>query len=221
MNRLFLSRGGLLASVTGVHLAALWALLAVFNNQPVEPPIAYPMVMAEMLPAPPQPRPQPVQQPAPPVKREPLKQPKPAPRPTVKPAPAPLPTPNTTPSEHAISAPPAPPQPAPAPSAPAEPAPAAPAPVSAPRFDAAYLNNPPPAYPSLSRRLGEEGRVLLRVHVTPEGGADDVRVHASSGSSLLDEAAAAAVRKWRFVPARQGGNPVAAWVQVPIAFKLN
>jgi protein TonB len=48
-----------------------------------------------------------------------------------------------------------------------------------------------------------------------------VRLHTSSGSSLLDDAAIAAVNKWRFVPARQGGNPVAAWVQVPVAFKLN
>jgi protein TonB len=41
--------------------------------------------------------------------------------------------------------------------------------VLPPRFDAAYLNNPKPSYPPLARRLGEEGRVTLRVHVTPDG----------------------------------------------------
>ena len=47
---------------------------------------------------------------------------------------------------------------------------AAPAAVTQPRFDADYLNNPKPAYPSMSKRLGEEGQVLLRVLVGQDGG---------------------------------------------------
>lgn len=92
---------------------------------------------------------------------------------------------------------------------------------SPPRFGAAYLNNPAPKYPPLAKRLGEEGKVLLRVLVSPDGLAKEVRVHASSGSSLLDESAIKAVRRWRFVPAKQGDNAVQAWVQVPIVFKLD
>lgn len=91
---------------------------------------------------------------------------------------------------------------------------------TAPRFDAAYLDNPPPAYPPLSRRLGEQGRVLVRVFVEPGGSPKQVELRASSGHRRLDAAAVAAVRRWRFVPARRGEEPVGAWVLVPISFNL-
>jgi len=126
-----------------------------------------------------------------------------------------------TPNEPAIvvpSAPVAPSEPAVTASAPSPPA--ASAPVVLPRFDAAYLQNPPPAYPALSRRYGEEGRVMLRVVVRPDGMAQSVELRASSGSTRLDESALEAVRKWRFVPARQGDTPVTAAVIVPIVFSL-
>jgi TonB family protein len=90
--------------------------------------------------------------------------------------------------------------------------------VSAPRFDADYLDNPAPAYPALSRRMGEHGRVLLRVHVTPEGSPAQIEVRESSGFERLDKAARDTVRRWRFVPAKQGDRGVAAWVLVPISF---
>jgi periplasmic protein TonB len=92
---------------------------------------------------------------------------------------------------------------------------------SSPRFGAAYLNNPAPVYPPIAKRLGEQGRVLLRVLVSPDGMAKEVSLHSSSGSESLDEAAIRAVRRWRFVPAKQGNNAVTAWVQVPIVFKLD
>jgi protein TonB len=103
---------------------------------------------------------------------------------------------------------------------PAPPAPAPPAPVVPPSFNAAYLQNPPPAYPTLSRRRGEKGTVLLRVYVSAQGTAEQVQVRTSSGHELLDQAALDAVRRWRFVPARQGDQPVAASVLVPIVFTL-
>ncbi len=87
--------------------------------------------------------------------------------------------------------------------------------------DAAYLNNPIPSYPPIARRTGVQGKALLRVHVSTEGIAIEVQLHQSSGSSALDEAALEAVRKWRFVPAKQGTEPVVAWVLVPIDFRLN
>lgn len=111
---------------------------------------------------------------------------------------------------------------------PAEPAPLppaqaqAPAPVlrTAPRFDADYLDNPIPTYPPLSRREGEEGRVVLRVFVEPSGLPGRIEVRTSSGFERLDRSAAAAVRRWKFVPARQGDEAVGAWVLVPIVFSL-
>lgn len=101
------------------------------------------------------------------------------------------------------------------------PAPAAPAlPTIPPNYNAAYLDNPPPSYPPLARRNGEQGRVLLRVHVTAGGVAEAVELRTSSGSPRLDQAALETVKRWRFVPARQGDQPVAAWVLVPINFTL-
>jgi protein TonB len=93
-------------------------------------------------------------------------------------------------------------------------------PIVPPNFSADYLHNPAPAYPPVSRRLGEQGRVVLRVLVTADGLAGEVEVRTSSGSLRLDSAALETVRRWRFVPARQGDRPLAAWVLVPISFRL-
>lgn len=90
-----------------------------------------------------------------------------------------------------------------------------------PGFDAAYLRNPAPAYPLMSKRRGEKGRVMLDVRVLPDGTAEQVKLRASSGHERLDQAAIEAVRHWRFVPARSGDDPVAAWVTVPVTFALD
>ncbi len=96
-----------------------------------------------------------------------------------------------------------------------------PAAVVPPRFDAAYLQNPEPGYPLLSKRLGEEGKVILRVLVNPEGLAEQVEVRQSSGHARLDQAALGTVRRWRFTPARRGAERLAAWVLVPLSFQLD
>ena len=112
---------------------------------------------------------------------------------------------------------------APAPTVVAAPAPVAPAPspvATQPRFDADYLDNPKPVYPAISRRLSEQGRVVLRVQVEADGRAAEVQLNSSSGSPRLDQSALDTVRRWKFVPARLGQTPTAAWVLVPIAFTL-
>ena len=88
------------------------------------------------------------------------------------------------------------------------------------RFDANYLRNPAPAYPAMSRRLGEEGRVVLRVFVDIDGRPEQVELKNSSGFPRLDQAAEDAVRRWKFVPAKRGDEVVATWVAVPIVFNL-
>jgi protein TonB len=93
-------------------------------------------------------------------------------------------------------------------------------PFRAPRFDAAYLNNPAPAYPALARRMGEQGKVILRVLVNSAGIAGQVELRTSSGSPRLDGAALETVRHWRFLPARQGDDTIDAWVLVPVSFSL-
>jgi protein TonB len=135
-------------------------------------------------------------------------------------APAPFEAPATpVPELPPIEAAPAVAAPTAAASTAAAPVAAAPA-VVPPRFDAAYLQNPPPAYPPLARRMGEQGRVILRVLVAADGLAQQVELKTGSGSARLDQAALDTVRHWRFVPARQGEQRVAAWVLVPIAFSL-
>lgn len=104
---------------------------------------------------------------------------------------------------------------------PAIPAQAVAPPLSEASFDAAYLNNPAPAYPLLSRRNGEAGKVLLLVQVSKQGTAAQVEIKQSCGFARLDEAALEAVRKWRFVPARRGEEVIAASVVVPLTFRLN
>lgn len=89
-----------------------------------------------------------------------------------------------------------------------------------PSFNAAYLNNPAPNYPSVSRRLGEQGRVLLRVQVMEDGTAGSVELQAGSGFSRLDQAALEAVKKWRFTPAKRGEQAVSASVAVPVRFSI-
>lgn len=92
--------------------------------------------------------------------------------------------------------------------------------LTQPSFNADYLQNPAPRYPPLARRMRQEGKVVLRVLVDIGGAASQIEVRNSSGSDVLDEAALEAVKRWRFVPARRGDQPVAAWVLVPITFTL-
>jgi len=89
-----------------------------------------------------------------------------------------------------------------------------------PRFAIGTAENPRPRYPMIARRRGLEGRVVLRVLVDVDGAVRSVEVAQSSTHAVLDDAAAAALRRWRFDPARRAGVPVAAEVEVPIAFRL-
>jgi protein TonB len=90
--------------------------------------------------------------------------------------------------------------------------------VEPPKFGVSYLNNPAPDYPALSVRKGEEGRVLMRVLVSAEGKAEDVQIEQSSGFDRLDNVAVAAVKKWRFIPAKKNNQPLSAYVLVPMPF---
>lgn len=145
----------------------------------------------------------------------------------VPPRPKPVPKPRAKVPRPVLAMPAAPAAPAPDFAIPAVAEPAlrpsadvAPAVVTAARFDAAYLQNPRPVYPPLSRRLGEQGKVLLRVRVGRQGQAVSVDLENSSNFERLDEAARQVVARWRFVPARRGEETVEATVIVPIVFRL-
>jgi protein TonB len=93
-------------------------------------------------------------------------------------------------------------------------------PYTPPDGKAAYLANPRPAYPALAQRRGWEGTVTLLVAVNAAGTPQDVTVKQSSGYAVLDRCAMEAVQRWRFTPARRGGQTVAATVEVPVRFDL-
>ncbi len=93
-------------------------------------------------------------------------------------------------------------------------------PVVPPRSDAAHLDNPAPAYPPVSRRLREQGTVLLDVLIRADGSVGESRLKRSSGHARLDEAALEAVRRWRYQPARRGTEPIPFWYVQPIEFRL-
>lgn len=80
--------------------------------------------------------------------------------------------------------------------------------------------NPRPEYPEMAKRKGWQGECLLRVAVSPDGKASAVSVHRSSGYASLDQAALAAVRRWRFLPQSVGGTCVASTIEVPVNFSL-
>lgn len=223
MNRLLLIAG----SVVIFHLAALWALQTGLLRRAVQ--LVVPVqVLSEVI-TPPAPRPAtpPPAAPAPPPKAPPPPAP-PKPARTAKPQPAPAPQPlavaEAAPTAPTV-APPAPVAPvvAAAPPATASTAPAGPA--SPPRLQlpssaADYLNNPPPEYPRLSRRMGEQGKVVVRVLIGADGSAQKAEINRSSGYDRLDQAALATVLKWRYVPGKRGDKPEAMWFNVPINFVL-
>ena len=85
---------------------------------------------------------------------------------------------------------------------------------------ARYRDAPRPDYPESARRDGSEGRVLLRVLVDDQGRSKRVEINSSSGSDALDRAAAEAIKRWRFHPARYGDKAVESWLRIPIEFHL-
>ena len=226
---------GALGMVLAAHAGVILALAA---DQPVLPPVVEQAISISLVA--PEVKPEPIELPKPlPVKPQPSK---PAPKPVKK---TPVPQAADAPVNHepqlvAKASDEAPPTAAALEQDSAAPAaqtvdaiPAATAaakadnvpqpkeePIEQPRFNADYLDNPTPTYPALSRKLREEGRVLLRVRVDIGGHPAQVVMHVTSGFSRLDERAVETVRHWKFQPARQGGQPVEAWVIVPILFSL-
>lgn len=87
---------------------------------------------------------------------------------------------------------------------------------------ASYMpDNVKPEYPRDSKRLGEQGTVILSVLVTSGGTAGAVQVQHSSGFPRLDQSAVDAVKKWRFNPAKVNNKFIDEWFSVSIPFKLS
>ena len=227
-----LSRTAVIAlAVVALHVGLIWVLQSGLLLRTAE--LIVPVeVLAELielpqpelaLPAPPAPPARPVRRvtPAPTVQK------KSVPKPVIRPQAQPLAIADLTPSPNAPagSVNPAPAvTPAPVVEAPAGPAapsgpPAAPS-VQLPLSNADYLQNPKPAYPALSKRLGEQGKVVMRVLIGADGTPQKAELRQSSGFERLDQAALNTVLKWRYVPGKRGGVAEDMWFNVPINFVL-
>lgn len=209
----------IVGSVILFHFAALWALQTGLLHRVAQ--ILVPVELLSDVITPPAPRvnvpvpPSPAVQPRPVAKR-PAPQPAPQPLAIADPTPAP-----TAPTGLLTPQPPAPPMGAPVAVTPAAPSgPQAPARVELPSTDADYLNNPKPAYPPLSKRMGEQGKVVVRVLIGADGLPQKAEIRGSSGYERLDQAALATVMKWRYVPGKRAGVAEAMWFNVPINFVL-
>ena len=138
--------------------------------------------------------------------------------PLIAPEPSPSPSPLL-----AQATPPTPPAPVAVEARPAPPAPPAPAPAARtlPAAGLQFLVPPTPAYSTMSRRMGETGKVVVRVYVDEQGLPRDVQVSQSSGFARLDDSAVSAVRKTRFKPWVENGVAVAGFAFIPIEFGLD
>jgi protein TonB len=93
--------------------------------------------------------------------------------------------------------------------------------VQLPSSNADYLQNPKPVYPAISKRLGEQGKTVVRVLIGVDGLAKQASIRQSSGYERLDEAARQAVMGWRYVPGKRNGVVEPMEFDVPINWVLN
>lgn len=212
-----------IAVVVAAHAGLILALHSALTA-PTPPVVVPAQVLAEFI-APPAPQVQPAapKPPVPPSKPvKPSVPQKAAPRTPTQPQAQPLAIADPTPSPNAPTgsvapSPPAPPAPVAAAAPPAPPAPPA---VQLPSSSADYLQNPKPPYPPLSKRLGEQGKVIVRVLISADGQPRQAELKQSSGFERLDQAALTTVMKWRYVPGKRGGVAEEMWFNVPINFVL-
>jgi periplasmic protein TonB len=214
-------------SVIVLHVGVLWALQSGLLQRVAEAVVPAEILVEIMAPPAPSapPTPQPVAQPQPKVQPKAPTPVKATPTPAIQPAPAPL---AIAPSETAAE--PSPAAPTAVAAAPtsatagstlnAPPAPPAPPKITQPSTDADYLNNARPQYPPLSKRLNEQGKVVVRALIGTDGTASQASIKTSSGFDRLDQAALATVLKWRYVPGKRGGVPEAMWFDVPVNWVL-
>jgi TonB family protein len=94
------------------------------------------------------------------------------------------------------------------------------APVTMPNPFAKGLNNPKPPYPLISRRLNEEGKVVLNVCVSLSGLVENLKLEKTSGHQRLDDIAIETVKKWKFIPARNQDRDINACYLLPVQFIL-
>lgn len=182
--------------VLALHAAALWGL---WQQRLIPVPAEATTTFVHFIAAP-----------APRKQEEPKQTPLPKPKPIEKPGQiVAVASAVVAPTDYVAPAPLPSPAPQPVSEAPVVPPPAGPV-ALATELAVACPNRPPPTYPAISRRLNEEGVVLLQVELDETGQVAAARLYKSSGFPRLDEAALSAVKTWRCNPAQRNGLPVKA-----------
>lgn len=235
----FLSRHRIVViagAVLAFHALAIWALQSGLLMRAVE--MVVPVTVLAQIIEPPKPVP-PIPPPPPPV--VPKEPPPPVKQAVVKPTP-PVPQKQAPPQILAVeTTTPTPNAPAPVAIAPAAPITApsvpvavvaspAPMPVTAPpppsgkvvlpMSEGDYLSNPKPPFPAMSKRMGEQGSVKVRIYIGADGLPKKAELQKSSGFERLDKAALDAVMQWRYIPGKRGGVPEDLWMSTTVSFIL-
>lgn len=112
--------------------------------------------------------------------------------------------PPPTPSPPVVAAPPLPPQPV----------------MLSNELSVSCPERSPPDYPVFSKRMNEQGKVVLRVELGEDGRVANATVKTSSGYQRLDDAALSAVKTWRCKPVIRNGVAVSAVAMQPFSFIL-
>ena len=103
----------------------------------------------------------------------------------------------------------------------------APPPPEGPRVKFIPYDDPPkpltrikPKYPEIAQEAGIEGTVIVQVFVDKKGRVKETIILKGIPNTGLDEAAIAAIRKTRFLPAKQRERAVGVWISIPVNFRL-
>jgi TonB family protein len=72
----------------------------------------------------------------------------------------------------------------------------------------AAVNKPAPDYSAIAKQMRVTGKVEVEAVIAPDGNVEDVR--AISGNALLTPNVVSAVKKWKFTPFTEGGQPAKA-----------
>ena len=86
--------------------------------------------------------------------------------------------------------------------------------------DILFDRQPKPRYPMVSRKLGEEGTVLVKGCIEENGSIRNVEIINGSGHARLDAEAIETVRRWTFSGGNQKSKKIISCYRIPIQFVL-
>ena len=86
--------------------------------------------------------------------------------------------------------------------------------------DVVFDRQPKPRYPMVSRKLGEEGTVIVKGCIEENGSIKNIEIINGSGYKRLDAEAIEAVRQWTFSGGNQKSKKIISCYRIPIQFVL-